>query len=130
MRRRDFLTTTAASAAVVAVGATGDAATVLPSSQTKGFNRAQFRSWLDHEFRLSARSSLRASRATLTAVDDGPGCRGLEQFSVVFRGAASLPTGLCWVSHTDGAQFMLHLHGLPGGAVRRAHFSLLEPQHV
>jgi hypothetical protein len=125
MRRRDFLTTTA-SAAVVAVGATGDAA-ILPTSRTNGFNRAQFRSWVNDDFRLSAQSSLRAIRATLTAVDDGPGCRGLEQFSVVFRGAASLPTGLCWVSHTNGAQFMLHLHGLPGGTVRRAHFSLLEP---
>jgi hypothetical protein len=128
MRRRDFLTTTAAAAAIVAVCPTANAATVLPTLPITGFNRTQFRSWIDDEFRLSGPGSLRAAHATLIAVDDGPECTGIEQFSAVFRGAA-LPTGLCRLSHADGAQFVLHLHGSLHSNLRRAHFSLLEPQH-
>ncbi|MGO9930509.1 MAG: DUF6916 family protein [Steroidobacteraceae bacterium] len=130
MQRREFLTASAASAALLAAGSTGSAATVvLPAAGAAGFNRARFRSWLNDEFQVTAWGSLRRSRATLAAVDDGPSHAGLEQFSIVFRGSAPLPAGLCWVSHPD-AQFVLHLHGAVGGMQRRAHFSLLEARHV
>ena len=130
MRRRDFIATGAVSATAAAVGASTQKALAMPGSPSNRLNRTTFRSWLGSEFRLSAGSSFRTSPATLVAVDDGPTSAGLEQFSVVFGGATPLPTGLCWVTHADGAQFLLHLHGQPHAARRRAHFSLLEPHNV
>jgi hypothetical protein len=114
---------------MVAVGKTGNAAGVWPTPAASGFSGARFRSWLNEEFRLTPGDSLRSSRATLVAVEDGPSHAGLEQFSLVFRGGASLPTGLCWLSRADGTQFMLHLQGAPATTLRHAHFSLLEVRH-
>jgi len=128
MHRREFLATTAASAAMLAVGVAGSA-DAWPCGASNGFNRARFKSWLNREFRLGAQGAPRGFRATLMTVDDGPTHAGLEQFSIVFRGSTALPTGLCRLSPPDGAPFMLHLSGIPGGTLRRAHFSLLEPQH-
>jgi len=130
MRRRDFIATSAVSATAAAVGVSAQKAMAFPGSPTKRLSRATFRSWLGSEFRLSAGSSFRTAVATLVAVDDGPASAGLEQFSVVFGGTTSMPTGLCWISHADGAQFLLHLNGPPDGARRRAHFSLLELHNV
>jgi hypothetical protein len=129
MQRRKFLTASAATATLMAVGKTGNTAGVSPTPATNGFSGARFRSWLNEEFRLTSGSSLRSSRATLVAVEDGPARPGLDQFSVVFRGSASLPTGLCWLSRADGTQFMLHLQGAPAATLRHAHFSLLEVRH-
>ena len=129
MRRREFLTVSAASAAMAAAGNGSKAAQVLRTTPAEGFSRAQFRSWLDEDFGVTHAGSLRRSRATLIAVDDGPTHGRLEQFSVVFRGSTPMPRGLCWISPPGGAQFMLHLHGTPGTSLRRAHFSLLEARH-
>jgi hypothetical protein len=104
--------------------------TVSPTAEPGGgFSRTRFRSWLNQEFRLTASNSLRGARAVLIAVEDGPAHAGLDQFSVVFRGGASLPQGLTWLSRPGGTQFMLHLNGEPAGTLRRAHFSLLETQN-
>jgi hypothetical protein len=130
MHRREFLTVSAASAALAAVGGSGNATAASPAAEPGGeFNRTRFRSWLNEEFRLTASDSLRGSRATLIAVEDGPAHAGLDQFSVVFRGGASLPRGLTWLSRSDGTLFLLDLNGAPTGTLRRAHFSLLETQH-
>jgi hypothetical protein len=129
MHRRDFIATSAVSATAAAVAAPTHRALAMPASPPSRLNRATFRSWLGGEFRVSAGSSFRTTLATLVAVDDGPRSSGLEQFSVVLGGATPLPTGLCWVSHADGALFLLHLHGPSHSPRRRAHFCLLEPHN-
>jgi hypothetical protein len=128
MHRRDFLTAGAASA-TIAAGATP----VWRAHDSTQFSRAQFRGWLNHNFHVTAHGALRASPATLVAVEDGPAHPRLEQFRVLFRGAASLPTGMCWLSHADGAQFALYLEAAPcatNESLRRATFGLLERRHV
>jgi hypothetical protein len=130
MHRRKFLTVSAASATLIVAGESCTAMTA-PAAAVPGggFSRTLFRSWLNQEFRLIASNSLRGFRAVLTAVEDGPVHAGLDQFSVVFRGGASLPQGLVWLLHPNGTQFMLHLNGEPGNTLRRAHFCLLEAKN-
>ncbi|HEY0801332.1 MAG TPA: hypothetical protein VGD54_10850 [Steroidobacteraceae bacterium] len=129
MRRREFLSTGAACAALAAAGP-GNAAAVSQADRPEGFSRAQFRAWLNQEFNLVQAGSLRQSRATLIAVDDAIPHAKLDEFSVLFRGGAAMPGGLCWLSPPNGPQFLLHLHGAPEGSLRRAHFSLLETLYV
>jgi hypothetical protein len=129
MRRREFLTTSVTSATLLGLAGTSVAG-VGPVSLPDEFNRTRFRSWLNQEFRIVASGSLRSAPARLVAIDDGPAQAGLNQFSILFKGSEALPRGLCWLSHPDGAHFMLHLDGAPGSGRRRAHFSLLEPRHV
>jgi len=85
--------------------------------------------WLDEDFQIRSYGSLRQVRAKLTAIEDRLSAPGLEQFSVVFRGASSLPRGSCWLSRSDGTQFTLHLRGGASPVVRRANFALLETRH-
>lgn len=128
MRRREFLTVSAASGALVALGETGDAMAAAPIV-VNGFSRAQFAAWLNEDFQISSCGSLRSVRAKLTAIEDRSKAPGLEQFSVVFRGVSSLPRGFCWLSRSDGTQFTLHLRGAASPILRRANFALLETRH-
>jgi hypothetical protein len=132
MRRREFLTVSAASAALAALGETSGAVATAPTTPTvaDGFSRAQFAAWLDEDFDIRAHGSLRCVRAQLTAVEDRLTAPGLEQFSVVFRGVSALPRGSCWLSRSDGTQFTLHLQGTKSPLLRRANFALLETRHV
>jgi hypothetical protein len=129
MRRREFLTVSAASAALVALGETSGAVATAPTV-ADGFSRAQFAAWLDEDFDIRAHGSLRCVRAKLTAIEDRLTAPGLEQFSVVFRGVSALPRGSCWLSRSDGTQFTLHLQGTKSPLLRRANFALLETRHV
>lgn len=132
MRRREFLSVSAASAALVALGETSDAMAAAPTvaSGFNGFSRAQFAAWLGEDFDIRACGSLRSVRAKLTAIEDRLAAPGLEQFRVVFRGASSLPRGSCWLSRSDGTQFSLQLQGAASPVLRRANFALLETRHV
>lgn len=129
MRRREFLTVSAASGALVALGEASGAMAAAPSV-VNGFSRAQFAAWLNEDFQISSCGSLRSVRAKLTAIEDRIKAPGLEQFSVVFRGASPLPRGFCWLSRSDGSQFTLRLQGTTSPVLRRANFALLETRHV
>lgn len=138
MQRRDFLTASAATATLVAASAGGHAAAATSSvwsgQPAARVSRARFVAWLNSGFKVAAPGSLRTALATLIEVQDGPVNAGLEQFSVVFRGSSSLPTGQCWLSHEDGSEIPLYLDDAapgvaPGVALRRATFSLLEQRH-
>jgi len=129
MRRREFLTVSAASAALVALGETSDAMSAAPIV-VNGFSRAQFAAWLNEDFQISSCGSLRSVRAKLTAIENRITAPGLDQFSVVFRGASSLPRGFCWLSRSDGTRFTLQLNGATSPVLRRANFALLETRHV
>jgi len=133
MRRREFVTLGAASAAIAAAGAKAAPQPGRDTHEPVEFGRARFQSLLTHRFNVSARGSLRAFPATLAAIEDGPAHPGLDQFSLLFRGTASLPQGLCWLSHANGTQFMLHLEVASVSSdqeCRRATFSLLQAPHV
>jgi hypothetical protein len=134
MRRREFLTFSAASGAVAATGsAMGAAAALWDFQGTPPLSRAGFLAYLNREFHVSSHGGVRAAVAAMVAVKDGPAHPGLEQFSVLFHGRTSLPTGLCWVTHADGTRFSLYLDDAPcmgAGTLRRATFSLLERRDV
>jgi hypothetical protein len=132
MHRRKFLTVSAASAALAALGETSAVIAAAPNvgRRFSGFSRAQFAAWIDQDFHITPYGSLRRVRATLTAVEDRITAPGLEQFSVMFRGASTLPQGPCSLWRADGTHFTLHLQGAPSSVVRRADFALLEARDV
>ena len=128
MRRREFLTVSAASATVAATGAT-----LLWKRRERQFSRSTFVAWLGQQFNVT-QGAMPAASATLVAVEDSSARHtGVEQFSVLFQSATALPTGACWLAHADGTQFPLYLDESAGsdpGSLRRATFSLLEKRNV
>lgn len=76
-------------------------------------------------FRLTDSNGI-AKRARLIAIDDGPRCAGLEQFSIVFEGA-DLTEGLHEVYHRQTGSSLIGLmpsdEPRAGMTRQRAHFS-------
>jgi len=117
--RRQFLGTLSA----------GMATTLVPAGvlSAAGFAslRDQFAGLVDDKFHL-VDSAGALKRARLVAMDDGPDCPGLEQFSIVFEGSG-LTDGLYMVYHPSIGTLRIGLmsSGEAGSAPgrQRAHFS-------
>ena len=97
------------------------------SSGTGNSLRDQLEALVGSSFRLTGPDGV-VRKARLIAVDDGPDCPGLEQFSILFEGT-DLAEGLHEVYHWQTGSELISLvsSGEPGSAVtrQRAHFSRL-----
>jgi hypothetical protein len=97
----------------------------IDNSFTGNSLRDQIAPLIGSDFRLTDSNGI-ARKARLIAVEDGPCCAGLEQFSIVFEGA-DLTEGLHEVYHCQTGSSLISLmpSGEPGaGAIRqRAHFA-------
>ena len=105
------------------------AATMVPGTilaNTSLTGREQLSESLGRSFRLKSPAGDIVT-AQLIAVDDGPDCPGLEQFSVVFDGD-DLADGLYETYHpeVDGMTISLMPSEVPGSEQtrKRAHFSV------
>jgi hypothetical protein len=91
----------------------------------KQTRRDQFSELLGHSFRVADPAG-EVMTARLVALDDGPRCRGLEQFSIVLEGDA-LTDGIYEVYHRDTGKLLVSL--MPSGELgstrrwKRAYFS-------
>lgn len=97
------------------------------SSGTSNSLREQLEVLVGSRFRLTGSDGV-VRIARLVAVDDGPDCPGLEQFSILFEGA-DLVEGLHEVYHWQTGRELISLvpSGKPGAGItrQRAHFSRL-----
>lgn len=88
--------------------------------------REQLTPLIGSSFQLTDSDGI-ARRARLVAIDDGPHCASLEQFSIVFEGA-DLTDGLHEVYHNQTGSSLISLvpSGEPGAGTtrQRAHFSV------
>ena len=95
------------------------------SSGTSQSLRDQLTPLIGSRFRLTDSNGI-AKRARLVAIDDGPRCAGLEQFSIVFEGA-DLTDGLHEVYHRQTGSSLIGLmpsdEAGAGMTRQRAHFS-------
>lgn len=127
LERRIFLTGLTATMATAMVPGGIVAATLGPpgKTSTSGSLRDQLAALVDRNFYLVDSGGL-ARSARLVAVDDGPQCPGLEQFSIVFEGS-DLAEGLYETHSWHTGRLLISL--LPSGKSRsgknrqRAYFS-------
>jgi hypothetical protein len=95
------------------------------SSGTGSSLRGQLETLVGSRFRLTGSDGV-VRTARLIAVDDGPVCPGLEQFSILFEGT-DLAEGLHEVYHWQTGSELISLvpSGEPGSGMtrQRAHFS-------
>ena len=118
LERRNFLT--ALSATILTAGLpAGIAAATQRQRGRSGSLRAQFARLVGSNFRLLNSTGV-AQQARLVAVDDGPRCPGLEQFSIVFEGS-DLAEGLYQVRSWRTGKMLVSLQpsGEPGTARNR-----------
>jgi len=124
--------------AILAVLTSGLAAAIVPTNVvasvlTAGNRRSSSTSLrtrlhelLGHDFRLED-STGATTYARLVGLDDGPLCRGLEQFSVVFEGA-ELSEGINELYHPVTGSFPISLLSSDCSGVnrtrKRAYFSM------
>jgi hypothetical protein len=124
LERRKFLTALSATMLTAAIPSGTLAATISQTRQCCSL-RKQFAQLVGSDFRLLNSAGV-AQKARLVAVENGPDCPGLEQFSIVFEGSG-LTDGLYKVYHpgTGTLQIGLMSSGEPGSEVdrQRAHFS-------
>jgi hypothetical protein len=118
LKRRNFITTLSATvlAATLPTGATA----VIQTHEGKGSSLGnRFRGLVDTDFRLFDSAGV-ARKARLIAVDDGPKCPGLEQFSIVFEGD-ELGEGLYQIRSWRTGRILINLQtsGEPGTAGNR-----------
>jgi hypothetical protein len=100
--------------AVLAAFGSAMAAAMAPFGVLAGTNlsrRNQLSELMGCSFHIADPSGEKTT-ARLVALDDGPRCPGLEQFSVVFEGA-DLCEGLHEVYHHDTGRFLISL--MPSG---------------
>jgi hypothetical protein len=118
LKRRNFLTTLSATvlAATLPIGATAAIQTYAGKASPL---RKRFRGLIDTDFRLFDAAGV-ARKARLVAVDDGPKCPGLEQFSIVFEGD-ELGEGLYQIRSWRTGRILINLQtsGEPGTARNR-----------
>ena len=130
LERRKFLVAVGAGMATVAMPTGIVAATLKNSGRSCSSASLQQRlvPLIGSTFYL-ADSAGQLTKARLVALDEGPQCEGLEQFSVVFEGT-DLSDGIYKVSHNESGSFDISL--MPSDATaaakirKRAYFSLFE----
>ena len=120
--------------AILAALTTSIAAALVPSSVfaarpgAAASLREQFQALLGRNFDLEDANGI-TSRARLIALDDGPRCQGLEQFSIVFEGE-DLTEGIHDVFHPAMGNMSVNLMSsecsYASSTRTRAHFSLLD----
>lgn len=97
----------------------------------RSISRDSFRRWLGMEFRVFGDDGRYADKMRLLAIEDGPCCTRLEQFSVIFEGTfeEALPEGLWRLTNGKDAAMDLALAPIATGAQPRyrATFNLLLP---
>ena len=124
LERRKFLTALSATMLTAAIPSGTLAATLTQTGQCCPL-RKQFAQLVDSDFRLVNSAGV-TQIARLVAVDDGPDCSGLEQFSIVFE-SGDLTEGLYKAYHPGIGTLRIGL--LPTGETgsevnrQRAHFS-------
>lgn len=95
------------------------------SSGTSISLREQLEALVGGSFRLTGSDGV-VRTARLIAVDDGPDCPGLEQFSILFEGT-DLAEGLHEIYHWQTGRELISLvpsgESGPGMTRQRAHFS-------
>ncbi len=124
LERRKFLTALSASILSAAIPGGALAATLRRSGKGGSLHK-QFAQLVGNDFRLLNSAGV-AQKARLVAIDEGPVCRGLEQFSIVFEGS-DLAEGLYQIRSWRTGRILISLQasGEPGTATnrQRAYFS-------
>ena len=109
LERRKFLTALTVGMAATVMPAGIIAATLKQAGQscTSASLQRRFAPHIGSAFRL-ADTTGHVTKAQLVSVDEGPHCRGLEQFSIVFEGT-ELCDGIYEVYHRDTGSLRISL---------------------
>jgi len=116
LKRRNFVTTLSATV-LVATLPVGAAAAIQSYGGKASSLRKRFRGLVDTDFRLFDAVGV-ARKARLVAVDDGPKCPGLEQFSIVFEGE-ELGEGLYQIRSWRTGRILVNLQSSGGPGMAR-----------
>jgi hypothetical protein len=118
LERRRFLTTLSATVLAAALPASSLAALQIRTGE-RGSLQKHFAQFVDTDFRLFDSEGI-PHKARLVAIDEGPRCPGLEQFSVVFEGS-DLSDGLYQIRSWRTGRICIGLQssGEPGTAINR-----------
>jgi hypothetical protein len=124
LERRNFLTALSATMLAAAMPASAMAA-VSGQKGKSGSLRKQFAQLVGSNVRLLNSAGV-TQKARLIAIDDGPACPGLEQFSIVFEGS-DLGEGTYQIRNWRFGRMLVSMQnsGKPGAAntLQRAYFS-------